>query len=174
MYRQNEDASLDTEMDGLTRVLQCNALVVPNTTSHMKLAIADGSDASLDSNVFLQSGSLVSGTGVNGSVSGGGQSGAAISVASGTPVTASATLTGVTAASETGGFSYSFATGASCDTVVASGGTKTVTAGVVPDSDPVVLPGAGVYSLIASYGGDDFHNSSSLTTCSPGAGAISG
>lgn len=164
LYRQNEDASLDTEMDGLTTVLQCNALVTPNATNHMKLAIADGTDASLDSNVFLQSGSLVSGTGISGSVSGGGQSGTAISVPPGAQVTGSATLTGVTAGTATGGVSYSYATGASCDTVVASGGTKTATGGVVPDADPVVLPGAGVYSLIASYGGDDSHNSAS-TAC---------
>jgi hypothetical protein len=51
--------AIDTEMDGLTVVLSCEAAVMPNVTNHMKLAVADASDASLDSNVFLQAGSLV-------------------------------------------------------------------------------------------------------------------
>ena len=55
----NNDA-LNTEMDGLTTVLSCTATVNANQTNHMKLAIADGSDAQLDSNVFIQAGSLVS------------------------------------------------------------------------------------------------------------------
>jgi hypothetical protein len=52
--------SLDTQMDGLTTVLTCNATVNPGQTNHMKLAIADASDSSLDSAVFLQQGSLTS------------------------------------------------------------------------------------------------------------------
>jgi uncharacterized repeat protein (TIGR01451 family) len=49
---------IDTEMDGLTVVLTCQAAVAPGETNHMKLAIADASDEVLDSNVFLQGGSL--------------------------------------------------------------------------------------------------------------------
>jgi hypothetical protein len=52
--------TLNTEMDGLTTVLNCTANVNANQTNHMKLAIADTSDAELDSNVFIQAGSLVS------------------------------------------------------------------------------------------------------------------
>ena len=45
-------------MDGLTTVLTCSANVNANQTNHMKLAIADGSDSVLDSNVFIKEGSL--------------------------------------------------------------------------------------------------------------------
>jgi hypothetical protein len=50
---------INTEMDGLTTVLACHASVVPHEVNHIKLAIADASDSSLDSNVFLQAESLV-------------------------------------------------------------------------------------------------------------------
>lgn len=50
--------SIDTEMDGLTRVLTCTATVNSGATNHMKLAIADVSDGILDANVFIQAGSL--------------------------------------------------------------------------------------------------------------------
>jgi hypothetical protein len=50
---------LNTEMDGLTAVLTCQAPVVANQVNHIKLAIADASDSSLDSNVMLQGESLV-------------------------------------------------------------------------------------------------------------------
>lgn len=52
--------TIDTEMDGLTRVLTCNAFVTPGVPNHLKLAIADASDTQLDSNVFLKSGSFTS------------------------------------------------------------------------------------------------------------------
>lgn len=51
--------AINTEMDGLTLVLSCQAAVTPGQTNHIKLAIADASDASLDSNVFLQAESFV-------------------------------------------------------------------------------------------------------------------
>ena len=50
--------TLDTEMDGLTTVLTCESPVNPGVTNHMKLAVADTSDGSYDTNVFLQAGSL--------------------------------------------------------------------------------------------------------------------
>ena len=59
-YVNNDGGALNTEMDGLTTVLSCTASVNPGQTNHMKLAIADGSDEQLDSNVFIQAGSLVS------------------------------------------------------------------------------------------------------------------
>jgi hypothetical protein len=59
-YVNNDGGALNTEMDGLTTVLSCTASVNANQTNHMKLAIADGSDEQLDSNVFIQAGSLVS------------------------------------------------------------------------------------------------------------------
>ena len=53
---------IDTEMDGLTTVLTATAQVNANQTNHMKLAIADADDFDVDSNVFIQAGSLSSST----------------------------------------------------------------------------------------------------------------
>jgi hypothetical protein len=61
LYQNNDIASgatINTEMDGLTVVLTCTAVVIPNAANHAKLAIADTGDTSLDSNVFLKSGSV--------------------------------------------------------------------------------------------------------------------
>lgn len=49
---------LNTQLDGLTRVLTCQAAVIPNVVNHIKLAIADASDEYYDSDVFLQAGSF--------------------------------------------------------------------------------------------------------------------
>lgn len=67
LYRNNDfqapnPAPFDTEMDGLTKVLTCFAIVHPGVTNHAKLAIADASDYRYDSNVFLKSGSIGSTT----------------------------------------------------------------------------------------------------------------
>jgi hypothetical protein len=67
LYRNNDfqapnPAPFDTEMDGLTKVLTCFAVVNPGVTNHAKLAIADASDYRYDSNVFLKSGSIGSTT----------------------------------------------------------------------------------------------------------------
>ncbi|MDP9369659.1 MAG: PKD domain-containing protein [Chloroflexota bacterium] len=58
-YRDNTSGAIDTEMDGLTVVLSCEAAVeaAPDVNT-LKLAIADGSDSVLDSNVFIQGTSL--------------------------------------------------------------------------------------------------------------------
>lgn len=48
----------NTEMDGFTTVLTCGANVTANVTNTLKLAIADASDSSYDSNVFIEGGSL--------------------------------------------------------------------------------------------------------------------
>ena len=50
--------ALNTQMNGLTDVLTCQADVTPDQPNHMKLAIADTSDSSLDSAVFLEAGSF--------------------------------------------------------------------------------------------------------------------
>ena len=47
-------AALNTEMDGLTKVLSVVANVIPNQVNHIKLAIADTSDSIYDSNVFIK------------------------------------------------------------------------------------------------------------------------
>ncbi len=51
---------LDLELDGITRIITCQAPVNPGTSNHMKLAIADASDGIYDSAVFIEAGSLVS------------------------------------------------------------------------------------------------------------------
>jgi hypothetical protein len=53
-------APADTEMDGLTVVFTAQGTVTPNTTNHIKLAIADATDFALDSNVFIKGGSFTS------------------------------------------------------------------------------------------------------------------
>jgi hypothetical protein len=64
LYRNNDPndpgATIDTQVDGLTVVLTCNATVDPAVTNHIKLAIADASDPILDSYVFLRAQSFVS------------------------------------------------------------------------------------------------------------------
>ncbi len=51
---------VDTELNGLTTVLTAQATVTPGLTYHIKLAVADANDFALDSNVFVQAGSLSS------------------------------------------------------------------------------------------------------------------
>ncbi|HET7620698.1 MAG TPA: choice-of-anchor L domain-containing protein, partial [Gemmatimonadaceae bacterium] len=62
LYRNNDledgGATINTEMDGLTKVLTCSAAVNAGVTNTMRLAIADASDDAFDSNVFLSAKSL--------------------------------------------------------------------------------------------------------------------
>jgi hypothetical protein len=51
---------VDAEPNGLTTVLKAQATVTPGLTYHIKLAVADADDFALDSNVFVQAGSLSS------------------------------------------------------------------------------------------------------------------
>jgi uncharacterized repeat protein (TIGR01451 family) len=166
LYRNNSTsdpgpATLDTEMDGLTTVLPCNALVNAGVSNHMKLAIADGTDSRLDSNVFLRADSLVSGTAITTSLSGGGQSGPQITVPAGTSVIDSSTLSGATATTATGTVTYRVYTDNACNNLLTTAGVKTVTAGTVPNSDPVVMNAPGPYYWRAFYSGDTTHNASS-------------
>ena len=57
---QDGGGSINTEMDGLTVVLTCVISVTRGGTNHIELAIADVINATHDSNVFLESGSLIS------------------------------------------------------------------------------------------------------------------
>lgn len=152
-------SALDTEMDGLTTVLTCNADVTAGETNHMKLAIADGSDPALDSNVFVKAGSLTSGTsGTSGtqiatSLSGGGQTGQSITVPAGTAVSDTATLSGANIATAGGTVAYTQYTNSGCTAGATSAGTKTVANEVVPSSE-ALTPAAGTYYWQASYSGD--------------------
>jgi hypothetical protein len=161
--------TIDSQMDGLTLVLNCNATVTPNQANHLKLAIADASDGILDSAVFIKGGSLVSGTVITTSLKGGGQSGAAITVPQGTQVTDSATLTGANASTAGGTVTYTVYNDATCQPtgIFASGGTKTVVKGVVPDSDAVTMTQPGTFHWIAAYSGDPTTgNNASSSVCS--------
>ncbi|WP_318615743.1 DUF4073 domain-containing protein, partial [Sporosarcina sp. YIM B06819] len=57
-FINNDDAHLNTQMDGLTVVMSVSVAVNPGIMNHIKLAIADGFDGFLDSNVFIKAGSL--------------------------------------------------------------------------------------------------------------------
>jgi hypothetical protein len=97
-------------------------------------------------------------------LSGGTSTAADITVPTGTPVTDQATLTGTNAASATGTVTYSVFSDSACTVSAGSGGTVTVTGGVVPASSAVTLSGAGKYYWQASYSGDA-NNSLSTSTC---------
>lgn len=163
-YRDNTTSPFpfNTEMDGLTTLLTCGATVNPGVANHMKLAIADGSDSSLDSNVFLAGGSLVSGTQVTTSLSGGAQSGKNITVPPSTAVTDQATLTGAQAAGASGTMTYGVYSDSTCATAFASAGVKAVTGGVVPASDPVTIVVPGTYYWSAAYSGDPNNNATQV------------
>ncbi len=59
-YYIDNAASQILAYDGLTTVLTAKTAVIPCSTYHLKMAIADGSDCSYDSGVFLEAGSLSS------------------------------------------------------------------------------------------------------------------
>lgn len=150
-------SALDTEMDGLTTVLTCESDVTAGATNHMKLAIADGSDSSLDSNVFLKADSLVSGTQVTSTLAGGGQTGAAITVPSGTSVTDQATLSGANIGTASGTLTYAAYTDPACTTGEVGAGTKPVTNGSAGQSDALTLA-SGTWYWKVTYSGDPTHN----------------
>jgi hypothetical protein len=63
LYRNNDlqdgGGEINTEMDGLTTVLTCEASVnVSPATNHIKLAIADATDGAYDSAVFIEANSF--------------------------------------------------------------------------------------------------------------------
>ena len=58
LYVSNDFGEPFIEFDGLTTKLQAKAVVIPCTTYHIKLAIADASDNRFDSAVFLESNSF--------------------------------------------------------------------------------------------------------------------
>jgi hypothetical protein len=130
----------------------------------MKLAIADASDEILDSNVFIQARSLVSGTVITTSLSGGGQSGAQIIVPEGTTVIDSSILSGANIGTAGGSVTYTVYSDNQCSLTVANAGTKTVTNGTVSDSDPVPFNQAGTFFWQAAYSGDANH-SPGQSTC---------
>jgi len=161
LFRDNvrPSPSIESQMDGLTTVLTCTATVKEGQKNHIKLAIADASDPNFDSAVFIQAGSLVSGTQISTSLTGGGQSGKSITVPEGTAVTDHATLTGANASKATGTVEYKVYSDSKCTVLAASAGTVSVTGGTVPGSNAETLA-PGTYYWQASYDGDTNNNSS--------------
>jgi len=49
---------INTEMDGLTKILTCASEVTPNQSNHIKLVVADASDFIFDTNVFIEANSF--------------------------------------------------------------------------------------------------------------------
>ena len=161
LFRDNvrPEPTIDTQMDGLTTVLTCTAAVNVGAKNKMKLAIADGGDELADSAVFLQAGSLISGTQVTTLLSGAGKSGATIDVPEGTAVHDDATLAGAGAREASGTVEYKAFSDSECTREAASAGAVTVSSGAVPQSEAITLP-PGVYYWQAHYGGDTKNNSS--------------
>ncbi len=155
--------TIDTQMDGLTVVLTISATVIPGEVNHMKLAIADASDGVFDSAVFIQARSLISGTAIETSLTDGVQHAPIISVPQGTAVWDTAELEGVNSNTATGTVTYKVFSDENCTTLFATAGTKTVTNGQVPDSDPIVFNEVGTFYWQASYSGDDEHNPATST-----------
>jgi pimeloyl-ACP methyl ester carboxylesterase len=82
-----------------------------------------------------------------------------------TPTWASAALTGKHAATATGTVTYSVYSNSACTGLVLDGSAEAIaTAGALPASPPVSLPGPGTYYWQASYSGDR-QNESSLSPC---------
>jgi Bacterial Ig-like domain (group 3)/Galactose oxidase, central domain len=108
---------------------------------------------------------LIQETSMSTSLSGMGQTGASISVQAGFAVTDTATLSGATA-NAGGTVTYTVYNNNICTSVFASAGTKTVTNGVVPASNPITFTNAqtGVYYWKADYSGD-ISNASSTSGC---------
>jgi len=103
-------------------------------------------------------------TSLSTSLSGGGQSGTTVSAPPSTAFTDSANLTGTNAGEAVGSVTYTVYSDSSCTVFAADGGTKTVTGGVVPDSNLVSLSTPGTYYWQASYSGDAY-NDPSTSTC---------
>ena len=160
LFRDNvrPTVTIDTQMDGLTVILTCSATVTPGEVNHMKLAISDASDGVFDSAVFIQARSLISGIGIETQLTDGVQTAPMISVPQGTAVWDEAELEGVNFNTATGTVTYTVYSDENCTTLYANAGTKTVTAGIVPHSDPITFNQVGTYHWKAAYSGDETHN----------------
>ncbi len=105
-------------------------------------------------------------------ISGGGQTGGTIALPENSVVTATATLTGVNAASAAGSISYRVYSDSGCSNEVANAGNVAVGAGAVGGSSPEVFP-PGTYYWQASYSGDATNQRSS-STCGAAVETVEG
>ena len=136
-----------------------------NTTYHFRISATNpgGTSKGLDESFKTLEAGKVERSTTSTLLSGAGQSGAAITVPEGTVVTDKASLRGTNAASATGTVAYKVYSDTKCSKVVTSAGTPSVTAGVVPASNPETLS-AGTYYWQASYSGDS-SNAASKSAC---------
>ncbi len=104
-------------------------------------------------------------TQISTSLSGGSQSGPKITVAEGTAVSDSATLSGTNAATATGTVEYRVYSNTNCTKLVTSAGVVSVSGGKVPASNAETLP-PGAYYWQVSYSGDTSNLGSKSTCCS--------
>ncbi len=81
-----------------------------------------------------------------------------ITVPQGTAVWDEAELEGVNFNTATGTVTYTVYSDENCTTLYANAGTKTVTNGIVPHSDPITFNQVGTYYWKAAYSGDETHN----------------
>lgn len=58
LFVNNSNATINTQLDGMTVVLTVTATVTPNVPNTLKIAIADTGDDGVDSAVFIAAGSL--------------------------------------------------------------------------------------------------------------------
>ena len=106
---------------------------------------------------------VIAATSIKTSLSGGGKAGESITVAEGSTVTDSATLSGAKASEATGTVKYFVYSDPECEELVAKAGEVSVSGEKVPASEGQKLE-AGVYYWQAVYSGDSL-NHGSISTC---------
>ena len=108
------------------------------------------------------------------SLTGGGQSGTSVSLASGTAVTDTATLTGTSATMATGTVTYDVYSNSTCTSLAFKGTAQSITTpGTLPPSPPVTLSIPGTFYWQASYSGDS-NNSPSASACTGEVETVTG
>lgn len=108
----NNPPGATVQYDGFTTVFTAQAIVTPCVTYHIRLEIADAGDGALDSGVFLEAGSFVSGTTVAATA----QSTSGISIPTGIIGCAPFTATFTNTSTGTNQFTWDFGDGSPTDT----------------------------------------------------------
>jgi len=114
---------------------------------------------------YISGGLTPASTSLSTSLKGGGKEGQEITVAEGSKVKDSATLSGTNASTATGTVDYAIYKDKECKELVAEAGKVTVTEGKIPDSEEKELEAGAVYYWQAKYLGDSM-NEASTSTCS--------
>jgi hypothetical protein len=99
-------------------------------------------------------------TSLSTSLKGGGKEGAEITVAEGSKVKDTATLSGTKSSTATGTVKYKVYSDSKCETLVTNAGEVSVSGGSVPNSEEKELEAGAVYYWQAEYGGDSLHAAS--------------